>query len=78
MVYNETVQIEGTTEHAVDDMLPVDSTNTEVVLESTTRVHKKMRLGMTTGTLTEYRHMVQLLTMIMWIMYVLHSKRPLI
>ena len=31
VVYNENVQTEGTTEHA----LPVDSTNTEVVLEST-------------------------------------------
>ena len=37
-------------EHVVDVMVPVDSTNTEVVLESTKRVHEKLRSAMKTGT----------------------------
>ena len=39
VVYNKNVQTEGTTEHAAVIMLPIDSTNTEVVLESITMGH---------------------------------------
>ena len=43
MLYNETVQIEGTTEHAADATLLLDSTNTEVVLESTMIVQETQK-----------------------------------
>ena len=50
MLYNERVQIEGTTEHVVDTMLLFDSTNTEGVLESTTIVQETQMSATTTGT----------------------------
>ena len=50
MVQNDTVQIEGTTEHVVDATLLVDSTNTEVVLESTIIVQETQKPAMTKGT----------------------------
>ena len=45
IVYNKKVQTEGTTEHAVLMMSPVDSTNTKVVLESTTMVYDTAKIS---------------------------------
>ena len=50
VVFNENVQTEGITEHTVEVRLLVDSTNTEVVLESTTMVHDTARPAMETET----------------------------